>query len=351
MTEDKGILIKNIYYMLTYAFRVLQRKNFEEVASENFEQIQDLFAALLFKGVSWQLKQGLYREYVTVTENLSGMRGKLNLCGTIENKIRQKRMLSCEHDELSANNIFNQILKTTMVILMRDPGVNAERRKDLKRALLFFEKIDLVEISEIRWSGLRYQRSSKNYEMLMNICYFVLNGMLQTTEKGHYKMAAFSESHMYRLYERFVLEYFKKHHSYLTEVKAAQVKWNLDPETEERMIRFLPVMQTDIFLRNQEKILIIDAKYYSRIMRKQYEKTTFHSANLYQIFTYVKNQDAAGAGNVSGLLLYAKTGETIAPDGTFFMGGSRIGVKSLDLNQEFSLIAARLDGIAKEYLA
>ena len=86
-------------------------------------------------------------------------------------------------------------------------------------------------------------------------------------------------------------------------------------------------------------------------MQKQYEKTTFHSANLYQIFTYVKNQDAAGAGNVSGLLLYAKTGETIAPDGTFFMGGSRIGVKSLDLNQEFSLIAARLDGIVKEYLA
>ena len=183
----------------------------------------------------------------------------------------------------------------------------------------------------------------------MNVCYFVLDGMLMSTDKGSYKMVAFSDKHMHRLYEKFVLEYFKKHHSYFDEARAAQVKWNLAEDTEESMIRFLPIMQTDIFLRYRSKILIIDTKYYGKTMQTQYDKTTLHSGNVYQIFTYVKNQDAAGTGNVSGMLLYAKTDEDITPDCSFVMGGNRISVKTLDLNKEFSLIAAQLDRIAEEH--
>ena len=108
-------------------------------------------------------------------------------------------------------------------------------------------------------------------------------------------------------------------------------------------------MQTDIFLRYRSKILIIDTKYYGKTMQTQYDKTTLHSGNVYQIFTYVKNQDAAGTGNVSGMLLYAKTDEDITPDCSFVMGGNRISVKTLDLNKEFSLIAAQLDRIAEEH--
>ena len=60
MTNDKTIFIKNIYYMLSYAFDVLKQKNYNKIASEPFERTQDLFAAILSKGISQQLKQGLY---------------------------------------------------------------------------------------------------------------------------------------------------------------------------------------------------------------------------------------------------------------------------------------------------
>lgn len=81
----------------------------------------------------------------------------------------------------------------------------------------------------------------------------------------------------------------------------------------------------------------------------QYDKATLHSGNIYQIFTYVKNQDTANIGNVSDMLLYAKTEETITPDCSFVMGGNRISVKTLDLNKEFKLIAAQLDKIAEDH--
>lgn len=335
--------------MLTYAFQVLRQKNYEDVASEEFDEIQDLFAAILARGIAQQLKQGLHREYITKKEDLSIMRGKLNMQGTIRNQIQRKRLLSCEYNELSVDNIFNRILKTTALILMRDSSVKQKNKSALKKEMLFFSEVKDIDPTGIRWNLLKYQRNNKNYEMLMNICYFVLDGLLQTTVKGRYKMTVFSDDHMHRLYEKFVLEYFKRHHTYLAEVRAAQVKWNLSPEAEQDMIQFLPVMQTDIFLRYQEKILIIDTKYYGQTMQRRYNKAALHSSNIYQIFTYVKNQDAVGTGNVSGLLLYARTEEAVVPDCSFVMSGNRIGVKTLDLNKDFSLIAAQLDGIAEEY--
>lgn len=349
MTNDKGIYIKNIYYMLTYAFQVLKQTNYESIASEEFDNVGDLFAAILSRGVAKQLKQGLHREYVTKNETLSVMRGKLDMPETIRNRIQRKQKLGCEFDELSEDNLFNQILKTTMHYLVRDYSVSNTYKSELNKELLFFDGVRLVEPSQIEWSRLHYQRNNKNYEMLLNICYFVLDGMLQTTEEGDYRMAAFSDERMSALYEKFILEYYRYHHTYLSEAKAAQVKWDLVGENDQSMIRFLPQMQTDIFLRLKERILIIDAKYYGKTLQKHHDKYSLHSGNLYQIFTYVKNQDKNNTGNVAGILLYANTDEDITPDCMFNMGGNQIGAKTLDLNRPFEQIAKQLDAIAEAY--
>ncbi|MCI6536764.1 5-methylcytosine-specific restriction endonuclease system specificity protein McrC [uncultured Eubacterium sp.] len=349
MTNDKGIFIKNIYYMLSYAFQVLKQSNYESVAAEDFEKVQDLFAAILAKGVAKQLKQGLYREYVTQHEVLSVMRGKLDMPQTVRQRIQRNQKLACEFDELSENNLFNQILKTTIHYLVKDSGVSKEYKIALNKLLVFFDGVSPLEPSSIEWSRLHYQRNNKNYEMLLNICYFVIDGMLQTTEKGQYRMTAFSDEHMARLYEKFILEYYRQHHTYLSEVTAAQVKWDLQGDNDDMMIRFLPVMQTDIFLRKDEKILLLDAKYYGKTLQKQYDKYTLHSGNVYQIYTYVKNQDKNNTGNVAGILLYAKTQEVITPDCMFNMGGNQIGAKTLDLNHDFKWISLQLDKIAEQF--
>lgn len=82
----------------------------------------------------------------------------------------------------------------------------------------------------------------------------------------------------------------------------------------------------------------------------QYDVNTLHSKNLYQIFTYVKNKAAAG-GDVSGMLLYARTDEEIQPDNTYMMSGNRISVKTLNLGCDFSEIACQLNEIANDFIA
>ena len=124
------------------------------------------------------------------------------------------------------------------------------------------------------------------------------------------------EQCMCRLYEKFILEYFKKEHP---EVKASasQIPWDTDDGYRE----MLPVMQSDITLKQRDRTLVIDAKYYAHTTQKQYDVKTLHSGNLYQILTYVKNLDTENTGNVSGMLLYAKTDELVLPNNNYIMGG------------------------------
>lgn len=344
MYKDKSIVIKNIYYMLTYAFSVLRQTNYEQIEAENFENIEDMFSAILSKGLAQQLKQGLYREYISVNEELSTLRGKIDMTSSIKLKLQKKRTLSCEYDELSVNNKFNQIIKSTVLLLIRQPSVSSKHKNELKKVMLYFSEVDTIDFSTIKWDMLRYQRNNQNYKMLLNVCYFVIKGLLYSDEKGNFKVASFlDEQRMCHLYERFILEYYRYHYKGVLSANSTQVPWN----TDDGVIDFLPVMQTDIMLKHKDKTLIIDAKYYSHSMQKgQYDKVTIHSNNLYQIFTYVKNYDTAGDGSVSGMLLYAKTDEEVTPDNDFMMSGNKISVKTLDLSLDFSKLAKSLDKIA-----
>lgn len=336
--------------MLSYAFTTLTPTQDDGIAAEAFDNIHNLFAAILAKGIGRQLKQGLYREYLNRKEEMPVMRGKIDMPRTIKNKLARKRVLTCAYDVLSENNLLNQILKTTVMLLIRHAKVDEEYKSDLKKEMLFFSEVDTIEPASIKWSTIRFQRGNQSYRMLISLCWFILEGMLLTTDQGEYKMASFvDEQRMCRLYEKFILEYFSKHYTAL-DVRASQIPWALD----DGIGTMLPVMQSDITLSYGNKVLIIDAKYYAHTTQVQYDKHTLHSNNLYQIFTYVKNKDCEFGDKpheVSGMLLYAQTDEAIQPGGTYMMSGNRISVKTLDLNCDFQEIAAQLNAIADSFLS
>lgn len=259
MTKDKSIFIKNIYYMLSYAFQTLNQENYDDVAAESFDEMYDLLAAILAKGIGIQLKQGLYREYINRQEELPVMRGKINLPGTIKNRLVRKQLLTCDYDELSENNLLNQIIKTAVMLLLRNAKVKAEYKDDLKKKMLFFSDVDKLEPTSIRWSSIRFQRNNQTYRMLISICQLIIEGMLITTDAGEYRLASFvDEQRMCRLYEKFILEYYSKHFPELS-VSASQIPWSVD----DGIRTMLPVMQSDIHLQKGNTVLIIDAKYYS----------------------------------------------------------------------------------------
>lgn len=341
------IPIQNIYYMLSYAFQTLQAENYKDLATENFHNTSELCAAILDKGIGIQLKHGLRRDYVSKSESLSTLQGKLNISASIKTQTMLKKQMICTYDEFSTNIQFNQIIKSTVLLLLK-ANITNSRKKSLRKLLLFFSDVNEIDLHFVNWNQ-QYNRSNQNYQMLIGMCYLVYKGLLTTQNNGTTKLMDFFDGQrMCRLYEKFLLEYYRKEHPELT-ANASQIAWQLD-DTENQM---LPRMQTDIMLSKNNNILIIDAKYYSHMTQQQYGIHTLHSNNLYQIFTYVKNKEFELRNyehTVSGMLLYAQTDEDIIPNNTYHMSGNQISVLALDLNQDFSKISRTLDDIAKNFL-
>ena len=333
------IRIQNIYYMLAYAFQILDQQGYAGCATETFENTADLLSAILAKGVEIQIKRGLGRAYIEETQPLSSLRGKISITESLKQQTLIQQQLVCTYDVFSVDSYMNRILKTTMELLLR-ANLPRARKKKLRNLLLYFQEVGTLQPRLINWN-VRFDRSNQTYRMLLSVCYLVLKGLLQTTTDGSVKCMQFlDEQRMCRLYEKFILAYYRRHYPQL-QAAAAQIPWALD----DGMDFMLPVMQSDITLTCGSRVLIIDAKYYSHTTQQRYNAHTLHSQNLYQMFTYVKNKAAAG-GEVSGLLLYAKTEDDSTLDSTYQMSGNRIRVQTLDLDCDFAEIARQLNGIA-----
>ena len=339
------IPIQNIYYMLSYAFQILNEQGYRNIATEQFNNTAELMAAILEKGIANQLKRGLCKEYIPQMEALSSLRGKIDIAESIKTQSMLRKQLICTYDEFSVNSTMNQIIKSTVELLLCS-NISKKRKKNLRKLMIYFGEVDFIDLHMVNWN-VQYNRNNQTYRMLISICYLVVKGLLQTQSNGHTKLMDFlDEQRMCRLYEKFILEYYRREFKNQITANASQIPWQLDDEEN----FMLPVMQSDIMLQSGEKVLIIDAKYYEHSTQVQFDKHTLHSGNLYQIFTYVKNKEyelREKDHTVSGMLLYAKTDEEIYPNNVYQMSGNQITVRTLDLNLPFDEIAGQLNTIAK----
>lgn len=340
------IPIQNIYYMLSYAFRTLTKQGYREMSTEKFSNTADLMTEILIAGISQQLKRGLGREYIESMVDLSVIRGRVNITESVKRQTMLNRKLSCVYDDFSVNNSKNRIIKSTALLLL-GADVPRQRKSRLRKLLVCFDKVELIDLRTVDWN-IHYDRNNQTYRMLISICYLVVKGLLQTQADGKTKIMDFlDDQQMYHLYERFILEYYKKEYPYI-KTNASQIKWQLD----DGMGYMLPNLLSDITLEYDNKVLIIDAKYYSHIMQNRYEKETIRSANMFQIFTYVKNKEAElkdKPHEVAGMLLYAQTDNGTQPEYRYQMSGNMISVKTLNLNCDFEDIRRQLDSIITDY--
>lgn len=313
----------------------------DEIKGEKFENMQDLFAEILIRSVSSQIKQGLYRTYVSQEGALPVIRGKIDLLKTHEVQRNKPQHAYCRYDELSFNNPYNQIVKATLQNLIRCSNVDANRKNSIRHILRYFISIDSMSLVSVQWNQFVFDGNNQNYQFLINICRFIYEEKLMTTENGKYKMKSLTDDQMERLFEKFVLEYYKKHHPETKPLGGKQIRWRTKTTSN-----ILPVMKTDIILTIGKRTLIIDTKYSSKSMNDYYNKEKIHRDHSNQIFTYVINYDIGHTGTVDGMLLYAKTQEDVVPEGKdTFTDGNVFYYKNLDLNQDFHNIRLQLDNI------
>lgn len=343
--RDRTLVIRNVYVMMAYAFGSIHDTDKDRLSAENFDTLHDLMAEILIQGVGSQVKRGLHRDYRRQSDELTTVRGRIDVTRTAATRSIVRGRLVCEFDEYELDTLHNQILKCVMILLIRGGEVSKSRKDALRRLLPYLDTVTHILPTTIRWDQLSFTRSTASYRMLLGTCELVIRGLLPTEESGSNSLLSWAtDEAMSSLYERFLRQYYRTHHPELSPA-AASVKWDLEDEAASG-VRQLPAMRTDITLRGGQHTLIIDAKYYSSTLRTgQYGKESIDSANLYQILAYTKNADVRRDGSASGMLLYARTTADLQPDLDVVIQGSRIGARTLDLSLPWEHLRRQLEEV------
>ena len=338
--------IRNIYYMLCFSFNknLLSLKDISTVGTESFDNIYNLFSIILCMMVRKQVKKGITKDYINESNELATVKGKINITQTIKNNSLTRNRLYCDYDEFSANNPLNQIIKTTSYYLINSKYIGKVTKKELKKTMVYFSNVDVVEISSINWKSLIYNRNNKSYKQIIVLCELILKGLIVSDKKGDARFNEFlDETALHRIYENFIREYYKKRG-----LPASKRKFQLSDNKNS----FVGFAETDITLENEENMLIIDAKFYTHILTEgRYGNSKIiNRDNFNQVLTYVLKQKYETKKNVKGMLLYAQTIDEPEINEIAIVAEHEVKIRTLDMNKEWKDICYTLDEIGRNFL-
>ena len=340
------IPIENIYYLLCYAWNKLEEKERVNVEVDDKMEILDLFAKVLINATKILLKRGIDKNYIETTEELAGIKGKIQFSQTIKSNILFKQRTICTFDEFSSNILTNRILLTSIKTLIKTKGLNSDLKKELKSLLIMFGGIETIKMSKSVFNQVRLNRNNRFYGFIMNVCQIIYENTLPTEKSGEYKFSDFTrdENKMNQLFEAFIRNFYRIEQTKYRTVKSEIINWNFD-YTDIDSFQYVPVMKTDITLENAEQKIIIDAKYYRETMSLNYDKEKIKSNNLYQLFSYLLNQEDGTIKNekARGVLLYPTIEKEY--DLSYAYKSHQIEIKTLNLNTNWTEIACRLKSI------
>ncbi|MCM3239589.1 restriction endonuclease [Heyndrickxia oleronia] len=339
-TDLRNIPIKNLYYMLCYAWEHLAEKEFANIAREDEKDIKHLLTRILLVKLRSLIKRGFYREYVGYQEETSTLRGKILFQESLQTFSFKRAKMHCQYEDMSHNILHNQIIKSTLYFLLQSPKLENTLKDEIIQVYNHFDEIGLIKLHQNLFTKVKLHRSNQHYRFVLDICRFLFESLLINEENSEEKFADFEEDPkaMARLFEDFVRNFYKKETPHY-KVYRENISWDAEGED----LFYLPIMQTDISLENVERKIIMDTKYYQQTFSQNRGALKLNSANLYQIFAYLSNVKKSREKETLGILLYPKTGQEV--NLSYSVKGYPVRIFTLDLSREWRSIHERLVNI------
>lgn len=323
-----AIPIRNIYFLLAYAWDCLDEAEVIGVTAEEELRLLDLFARLMVGGVSHLLKRGLQREYAEVREELAGVRGRLDFAQSVKSASVPRARAWCVFDELGPDTQANRIIKTTLRRLARVQGLDptlVSASRDLYRRMPDVNETQITRQSFVR---LSLGSQARFYRFLMLVCSFVHENLFvdESREEIHFRDFTRDDRQMHRLFERFLFRFYAREQQVYS-VSAPHLRWAVEGPPAD--VAFIPIMRTDLVLTGTDRVIIADAKYYADTLAERFGTSTVHSSHLYQLTAYMRH--GAQAARMAGLLLYPRTRKSVRID--VKLDGFPVRVATVNLDQ------------------
>lgn len=313
-TYKSPIPIKNIFYMLCYAWNVLAIKDDIKVGEDDFDDAYNLLGRIFTYGIGKLIRSGFHRSYVGQEEELSTLRGKINVQESVTKFSMQRKKLDCNYDEYSTNDIFNQILKFTIENLIKNPNISPITKTSLKKQRMFFVGIEEKAPTKDNRQKLVFNRNNVTYKMLIHVAIMLYDNTIVNDDDGNNVFKDFfRDGQMEKVYEQFILNFYAINlDRKVYRVHAPKINWHtttddsgwgefFDVETE------IGDRRTDIVVENKDLNyqFIIDAKYYKDMLVNKYYgqgAKTYRTSHINQIRGYILDSDYHG--RKFGALMY-----------------------------------------------
>ncbi|MGP4082723.1 5-methylcytosine restriction system specificity protein McrC [Pseudalkalibacillus sp. R45] len=157
------IPVKNIYYMLCYAWNRLEEKEDVYVSRADEKDIYHLLSRILLNRLRVLIKRGFYKEYTNMEEETSTIRGRINFPQSLNELSFKKARMYCQFDEMTHNILHNQIIKTTLYDLLKTPQTDKKLKEDIQQLYHYFRDIDLLKLSSKMFNEVKIHRSNSYY--------------------------------------------------------------------------------------------------------------------------------------------------------------------------------------------
>lgn len=348
--ENNPIPIRNLFYLLCYAWNVLPILNDVKVGEEDISDAYNLLARVFTYGIGKLIKSGFHRSYVSKQEELKNIKGKIDVNESVKCVANQSQSLICNYDEYSENDTFNQILKYTIDFIVKNKMFDSSIRHDLKKLSIFFAEIDSLAPTKENRTKLVFSRNNVTYRMLIQISIMLYENTFVNEDAGKIKFKDFFRSEqMHKVFEIFILNFYSMHlDKKIYKVHAPKIKWKIDETAHETWDGLFAVdddygdRRTDIVVENKNLNLqiIMDAKYYHNTFVKSYmsneEEDSIRDSHIRQVREYLI--DSEYPGTKIGALIYPMTNSNLKNGRIKNIQGTPIVYKTINLADDWENI-------------
>lgn len=308
-----SIPIRNLYYLFCYAWQRFPEGDAVEVGIDDCPDLPELFAKMLVNATHRLLRRGLDRGYRRFVEETRLPRGRLMLDEIIKTQSLRRGAVVCAFDELTVDVPHNQIVKATASLLARAKNLCSTSVHELRLLTKRMDGVSDIELQAGAFRRIQLSRNTGEYVPLIKLCEIIFRNLLPEKEGEGSRFAAIleNEAEMSAVFEEFLRSFYALEQRRFRSVKVETLRWDGLAVTPGGLAH-LPNMITDITLRSNDRIVVVDAKFHKDSLVAQYGAPKVKADNLYQLTTYLHHTALRAYGvRTDGILIYPQTGAPV----------------------------------------
>ena len=332
--------VRNLYHMLLYVWGKYDKDladSAREVGTEgDISSLPNLFAHVLAAAVSQQLRRGLYRDYQPKEEVGPRIRGQLQVGPSVGRMLFRQGLAQCVFDEFSPDTLHNRIIKTTLLRLLREGGLEEKIALRVRLLLPRLGEVSELDLRRRHFSEVRLHRNNREYGLLLDICRFIYEEAMPTPHGEHdMTFRAFAGDWFKRkgrLFQNFVSRFY--------ELRAADAGWEVQKSgtTFQHPLKaatpaegaYVQRLEADVYVKHPSgRKVLIECKFYGKPFASKPKRRTetddelsdedfgaepeapgrkISNEHLLQLGAYMDglSRKKEGPQGVEGLLLYVQ---------------------------------------------